>query len=350
MGNCVKGKSCKSTCIDRGDKCRVVFSGKQSLSLYSVAEKILLSSAPLKTEEQAVKWFESHKEQIALSGMGTWGYPNADMMMVMIEPGGNPKEKQYDKEGKLSPNLKRLEKDLGEEKPVVGKDWGSWYSNNLMFWLNDMRQEALTTVAAKKAGRSREDISGMAKRLRNQEHYDTDGAVVAKMLQLKNKTPFIRKMLKVAEGVGAGSVFTQNLSPFDLPSDKYWPFEKLPWRKVLGRDSVLSSRKTWLEYTGGVHADSILKEVRENPRKLVWLSKGPVHTEMFDSIAKKVKAEVKDKKYEWDSAKGKRTSISLRYFKDKETGTVFMSAPHPSYTSWRDQDLEGLSKELSQLN
>jgi hypothetical protein len=350
MGNCVKGKSCKSTCINRGVECRVVLSEKHSSSLYSVAEKILLSSAPLKTEEQAVKWFESHKEQIALSGMGTWGYPNADMMMVMIEPGGNPKDKQYDKEGKLSPNLKRLEKDLGDEKPVVGKDWGSWYSHNLMFWLNDMRQEALTTIAAKKAGKGREDIAEMAKKIKKQVHHDTGGATVSKMAQINNKSPFTRKMLKVAEGVGAKSIFTQNLSPFDLPSDKYWPFEKLPWKKVLGRDSVLSSRKSWLEYTGKIHAEKILKEVRENPRKLVWLSKGPVHTEMFDNMAKKVGAEVKDKNYEWDSAKGNKTSISLRYFKDKETGTVFMSAPHPSYTSWRDQDLEGLSKELSQLN
>jgi hypothetical protein len=350
MGNCSKGKSCKSTCINKEHECRVTLSPKHSSSLYSVAQKILLSSAPLKTEEQAVKWFESHKEQIALSGMGTWGHPNADMMMVMIEPGGNPREKQYDREGNLSPNLKRLEKYLGEEKPVVGKDWNSWYSNNLMFWLNDMRQEVLTTIAAKKAGKSREDISGLAKKLRNQDHYDTDGAVVSKMLQLKNKSPFTRKMLKVAEGVGARSIFTQNLSPFDLPSDKYWPFESLPWKKVLGRNSVLSSRKSWLEYTGKVHAERILKEVRENPRKLVWLSKGQVHTEMFDSIAQKSGAEVKTKNYEWNSAGGKKTVINLRYFKDKGTGTVFMSAPHPSYTSWRDQDLEGLSKELSQLN
>jgi len=339
--NCSKGKSCKATCINKSSACRVELPAGVSKSLSSVAEKIYLRSAPLKTPEQAVKWFEGHKEQIALSGLGTKGSPDAQMMLIMIEPGGNPAVKQYGKDNILAPNLKRLEKDLGEETPVSGKDWGSWYKGNLMFWLNDQRQEALLHIAAGKQGIQGVQTDEVRRKFKNQEFESVTGEVRS----LDMKRPFYRKMAKMAEGVGADKIFVQNLSPFGVPSDKYWPFADLPWKQTLGKDSVLSNRKSWLKYVGKIQADKILSEIEKHPRKLVWMSKGPEHTEMFEYLAKKTGSAVKEKSYEWEPEKGGKTvKLSLRYF--QHNGTSYLSAPHPSYASWRDKDLEDVSKIL----
>jgi hypothetical protein len=339
---CEKGKSCKATCIGSNLRCKVDLPPKAAKPLSQIAEKIYLRSAPLKTPEQAVKWFESHKEQIALSGLGTKGSPDAQMMLIMIEPGGNPSVKQYGKDGKLSPNLGRLEKDLGEERPVVEKEWGGWYKDNLMFWVNDQRQEALLHIASGKQGIQGVQTDDVRRKYKNQDFESVTGDVRT----LDMKRPFYRKMAKVAEGVGADKIFVQNLSPFGVPSDKYWPFADLPWKQTLGRDSVLSNRKSWLKYVGKVQADKILSEIEKHPRKLVWMSKGPEHTEMFKYLVNKTGSEVKEKTYEWVPEKGnKPVKLSLRYF--RHNGTSYLSAPHPSYASWRDEDLEDISRTLA---
>jgi hypothetical protein len=340
---CSKGKSCGATCINSGDGCRVDFKTTLSSGLDQAVDKILSHKQYLNTGEKAADWLESHKDQLAGSQLGSWGDSKGDLVVFAIEPSGNPKEDYYDNNKKMYSRLTKVKEE--DSSDLASDSWGPWYDKHPLVFANDIRQRLQVHNAIKKAGGGEMALGHeTAKRLKKNDEgislgsYGREGFV-----NRKGAKPFVRKMSLMMQGSEWKSVMGMNMSPFALPSDKYWPFEKLP----LPANSPLKSREKWLKYAAAKATDNIREVLAEHPRKVVMFgANGASHKRMFQEIAGNLGGKTSTKTVEWKSSAGRpmKAEVTLFSVETSNGRTVFVQTSHPSWTGWTNEALGEVSK------
>ena len=324
-------------------KCQVEFPEKTNQSLDKVVDKILTHSQYLDTPEKAVKWLESHKEQLVLSGLGDWADKKGDLVILGIEPGANPGGEYYDKDGKLQRRLAKVKEE--DTSDLKDKDWEKWYQTHPLVYANDVRQQLQVHSALEKRGGSDlapRDATGKllgreAEKNKKREDF-TREAIAART----GKKPYIRKLERMADSSDWNSLMGSNISPFGVPSDKYWPFEKLPF----AANSPFKSRDAWMKYASSKMADKFKSEIEKSPRKLVVVGANrKEHKEMFNQVAKDMGGKPRTETLRWKSANGKDMKADVNIFTVEGSNgkTVFVQTNHPSWTGWTNDALSKVS-------
>ena len=341
---CGIGKSCGASCVNSGKQCEVALQKNLGAALDKVVDRILSRDASLKTPEAAVKWLEANKERLAGYGGGNWGDPKGELLILGIEPGDNPKEIYYDAEGKL---LKRLE-GLGADPTLQSEKWGEWYDRHPLVFANDIRQRyvvkqatrnlekvdesmALDGQALKRMGSGAEDLRKL-----DVNNFRKDAFLA------NNNKPYVRKLVATAKDTGWNGVLGLNVSPFGLPSDKYWPFEGLP----LKPNSVFRDRKSWLKFASEHSAKQIKSYMESSSRKIVFIAANKkVHQSIFKQLAKDYGETTEHKVLTWKSSSGNKMEVDVNLFTTGPKGnrTVVVQTNHPSWTGWTDAALKDLN-------
>ena len=332
---CTLGKSCGATCIDARERCNLELGPHVSESLEKVADKILNRAVVLQTPEKAVAFFEKNKDRLVTSGIGDWGDPEADTVIVGIEPGFAPKE-YFNKDGKLPARLSRVQEAAFPDKPE------EWYGKHPMVFANDARQAYLL----QRAGADRNQQQKFLYPEKEQEIFNRDW-----WKENLNWRPFNRKLLAIADGVGGSTYQGVNVSPFGFPSERVWPFKNLPFAK----DSVYKDRESWLKYAAKLKAKQIADSVARGDvdRKLVYVgSVKPMYRQMFGDMAKQLGQSPQTKTLTWESAAGKKMKVDVTYFVVEKNGkkTVFMNANHPSWTGYGNEAIGQMQKFLNEIS
>lgn len=338
--NCSAGKPCGGSCVSRVKKCDVEFPQKVSNSFDQVVDKILSHPQYLDTPEKAVAWLESHKDQLIMGGIGDWGDKKGDLMILGIEPGENPGSRYYDESGKLHKRLSKIKEEDGSD--LTDNDWGQWYDKHPLTFANDLRQTLQVANALKKQGSSDLPSGQAAAVAMGRTKVDPSGYQRESVEGRNKKSPFIRKMLRMADDSPWRSLRGSNISPVALPSDKYWPFSKLPFKA----DSPFVSRDSWMKYASGKMADKFKTDLKESPRKLVIVGANrKEHKEMFRRVAQEMGSKVSLETLNWKSEGGKAMKADVSYFAvDGPKGkTVFIQTNHPSWTGWTNEALDKVS-------
>jgi hypothetical protein len=344
---CGVGKSCGASCVNSGKQCEVALRENVNTALDKVVDRILSHDAALKTPEAAVKWLEANKERLAGYGGGNWGDPKGELLILGIEPGDNPKEIYYDAEGKL---LKRLE-GLGADPTLQSEKWGEWYDRHPLVFANDIRQR----YVVKQATRNLEKVDeGMAldgqalKRIGSGpddlRKLDVKNFRKDAFLNQNNK-PYVRKLVAMSKDTGWNGVLGLNVSPFGVPSDKYWPFEGLPFAE----SSVFRNRKSWMNFAANHSAKQIKSYVESSPRKVVYVAaNSKVHQSVFKKLAKDYGQVPERKVLTWESSSGNKMEVEVNLFTTGPKGnrTVMVQTNHPSWTGWTAAALSDLNKMI----
>ena len=335
MSRCSIGKRCGASCIQNAKYCQLELGASNSSSLSKAADMILNRIPVLQTPEQAVKFFEKFKEKLAVSGIGDFGPNDADTLIIGIEPGENP-DKYYQGKAVLPDRLRRVE----DASAPDSKSYEKWYDAHPLVFANDIRQAFLLQRAGA-------DTNQRDKFMYPERELD----VFTREAFASGSKPFTRKLAAIADGVGGTAYKGVNISPFGFPSERMWPFNKLPFAK----DSVFKDRDTWLKYASKVKTKQIVEDIVEgkNPRKLVYFgSVKPMYKEMFGNIAKQLGEVPLKKELTWESKAGRKMKVEISYFVVKKDGkkTVFMNANHPSWTGYGAESLGQMQKFLKEVS
>ena len=344
---CERGKSCGSTCINAGKTCDLRLT-KFDKSFDLLSDRILSRGAVLNTPEAAVRWLESNKDRLASYGGGGSGDPKGDVLVLAIEPGDNPKEAYYDDNKKL---LRRLE-GLGADPVLKSEKWEDWYDRHPLVFANDIRQKYLVSQAAKTTNAGAGGTVGLAANVAlggmGAGHRQQVGNYSVDALR-KGSTPFRRKLGRMMDGAGS-SVLTMNISPFGVPSDKYWPFNQLPFKK----DSVFRDRKAWLDYAAKGAVKSLNGALDSSPRRVVYVAANTkVHKSIFQEMAKEYGQPIQTKVYNWSSEKGNSQRAEVNMFTTTRKGNkiVIIQTNHPSWVRWPESILDQINGSLrAELN
>ena len=344
---CTKGTSCKGTCISKEDKCRVLLGETQSTVLDKVVEKILTSKQYLSTKKKAADWLESHKNQLVMSQLGSWGDAKGDLVVFAIEPGNNPGQEYYDPQKKMMPRLAKIKEE--DSSPLADRDWGKWYDNHPLAFVNDIRQRLQIRNVLKRNGGG--DFAPGHEVVKNFKPWDPQLEGPHKFQREnfsgKGLSPFSRKLGQMGKDSEWNSIMGMNLSPFPLPSDKYWPFEKLPFSE----NSPLKTRAKWLKYSADRITDSMKEVINEHPRKIVMFAANkPEHQKMFKEVANNLGGTVSSTVLKWGSKNGNEMKVPVNAFViDGPNGrTVFVQTNHPSWTGWSTEALGEVSKIIKE--
>jgi hypothetical protein len=308
-----------------------------------VVDRIFSRDAAIKTPEAAVKWLEANKERLASYGGGNWGSPNADILILGIEPGDNPRKIYYDENGKI---LGRLD-GPGVDATLTSDKWDQWYDRHPLVFVNDIRQRYVVKQASRSLVKEFEgsplDSTAHGKlNLTNEKMKQDTSNFEVRALKQNKKMPFARKSGQILDNAGS-SVMGLNISPFGLPSDKYWPFEKLP----LKSNSVFRDRDSWLKYASTYSAKQISSLIDERPRKVVYIAATKdAHKNVFNKVAKNYDQVVENRKLMWKSSSGKEMKADVNLFVVDKGGnkTVVVQTNHPSWTGWSSSALNELNR------
>ena len=342
--SCGKGKPCGAACVSSLKKCEVNLPIKTQGALDAVVDKILSHPQYLNTPEKAVAWLESHKDQLILSGIGDWGDKKGDLIVMGIEPAANPKGEYFDAKGKINPRLAKVKEE--DSSNLAGEDWEKWYDKHPLMFANDIRQTLQVSKAIKKRGGNLLNpgqAAGVAMGKEGAKGKTAEGYSRESLESPGKKRPFIRNLISMSKGVKWNSLSGYNISPIGVPSDKYWPFSKLPFPP----GSPFRSRDAWIKYSSEKISDKFKKNLSEHPRKMVMLGANRAeHQKMFKEIAKNMGAETKSKTLEWKSIKGNPMRATVSYFSvDGPMGkTVFLQTNHPSWPGWSEESLKSVSE------
>jgi hypothetical protein len=340
--NCQNGKGCGASCVASWKQCVVPLS-KYNGALDRVVDKVFSKEAAIKTPEAAVKWFEANKERLAGYGGGNWGDPKGDVLVLAIEPGDDPKDLYYDANSKL---LSRFE-GLNAEPTINTNKWGEWYDRHPLVFVNDIRQRYVVKQAARTLAEPASDgvLDGQAFRFLDDPtkniRRDVGSFSVETVLQNKS-VPYTRKLGHMIRGAGS-SILGLNISPFGLPSEEFWPFNKLPFKS----NSVFHNRDSWLEYAAKHSAKKIKSYMEEHPRKVVYIAASKdVHKGIFEQLAKNFGQKTERKTLTWFSKAGKPQKTNVNLFVTEKDGnrTVVIQASHPSWKNWSESALGDLNK------
>jgi len=306
-----------------------------------VVDKILNHPQYLNTPEKAVAWLESHKDQLILGELGDWGDKKGDLVILGIEPAGNPASTLYDSSGKLQRRLTKVkEEDTGDLKD---RNWEKWYGSHPLTFVNDLRQLLQVSNTLKKRGGADVPLGQAAGALIGRSKGGAEGYQRGNVEGRDKKRPFIRKLLKMSNGTPWESLRGSNISPVGIPSDKFWPFSDLPFKP----DSPFKSRDTWVRYASTKMAEKIKVDLKENPRKLVIFGANrKEHQEMFKMMAKDLGGSVSSETLQWSSSNGRpmRAIVSTFVVSGPFGRTVFVQTSHPSWTGWTDEALDKVDK------
>jgi hypothetical protein len=267
------------------------------------------------------------------------------VLILAIEPGDNPKELYYDGNKK---KLKRLE-GLGADPVLKDEKWQDWYDRHPLVFANDIRQKYLVSQAAKTTNAEPKGTVNLAAyRALGGTQADQRGDVgnysVGKFAQ--SSTPFRRKLGRMLDGAGS-SILGMNVSPFGLPSDKYWPFEKLPFKE----NSVFRDRKAWLNHASKGAVKSLNDNLDSHPRKLVYVGANTkVHKSIFREMAKEYGQPIETQTHNWKSKEGNPQRAEVNMFTTTRNGnkTVIIQTNHPSWTGWPDSVLDKINVSVKE--
>lgn len=342
---CKLGKSCGAACVSDWKKCKVHLP-KFDKSFDQLSDRILSKGAVLNTPEAAVRWLESNKSRLASYGGGSWGDPKGDVLILAIEPGDNPQELYYDSNRKLLPRLEGLGAD-----PVLKNDnWGDWYTRHPLVFANDIRQKYLVLQAGKVTNQEPEGtVNSAGYKVIGGSQADARADInyfrVKSFIDNPSK-PFRRKLGLMVNGAGT-SILGMNISPFGLPSDKYWPFENLPFKS----DSVFKDRQAWLKYASDGAVKSINEALNTSPRKLVYVGANTkVHKSIFKEMAKEYGQPIETQTYTWNSERGNPQKAEVNMFSTTRNGnkTLIIQTNHPSWTGWPDPILKQINQSIKE--
>ena len=349
MAKCKAGKGCGSSCISVPYLCQMEISSSDAEKIDKMADLLINRDAAIKTPQQAANWLERNKEAIALSGGGSSGGNDGDVMVVALEPGIGRKD--YHEGGDINNPLKhRYEGTIQDKSKDINND--EWNDRNPVAVTNLAKtQLELNTlmVGRGEIGRlnARSELSELKIRPEVKDKLIKEIEQGRKVETYVKGSPYVTNTRKMLGGTGLETMTNVNPSPIGLPSLRSWPFKNLP----LEKGSVFSTRDSWHKYLEPKLSKQLSSQLSRGSSKAVYLAgskKGGIHERLFKRMAKESGATIQSSPIRGTTGSGRAKTIKFDYFFTPDGKLVFQ-APHPSFTGWSNSDLAQMNAQIKEL-
>jgi len=345
---CKVSKGCGNSCISVAYLCQLGLNESDAKQLDKMADLLVNRAADLKTPEQAADWLQKNAEALAVSGGGSWGSPEGDLVVVGVEPGMG-KDTYYQNNDRNQPLRERLSQSPLNETP--GEKDSDFINRNPILVTNEVKTNLeLDTLydrnTPEQAGLVRNRPTSYKLRPETESKAEMPGELTMDQLRVNlSGSKYARSIDTLTEGAGLRTITNINPSPIGLPTADSWPFKNLP----LPSGSPFSTREKWLKYVEPRLSADLTNRLSNSKTKVVLIGSGAktgFHSNLFNSLSQKSGAtRVVDANINTVSKSGRNKSTMLRYFLTKE-GKLVLQTNHPSAPTWSSAEKKAVNKVM----